>query len=577
VVASVSAQLRVLGPSQLRRTAGSGARDVHLQAKRLALLTYLAIAARGAWCQRQTLLALFWPERDERQARNALSQAIHDLRRAIGRDAVVSQGRDEIAISPRVWCDAVAVRDAAAADRHEEVLTLYRGPLLDGVDVPDAPEYDRWLGIERERLRAHAAAAASILAQAAQTKGRTNETMRWLRRLLELCPDDEAALRQLMLVRRMAGDPRGALRDYRAFEQRLSMDIDAKPAPETHSLARRIEHDLEGAQTRTVTPDSAAYRPYWRGLLHGTRRTPADLRKSAEWFRKAVACDPGCAQLHAAFAMAEAGLGAAYYDVEAPSRVYPAAKTALLKALAIDPENAETLASLALVRALYDWNWTAADAASARACGLAPDRATVHHVRAVVLAYSGRVDDAIESIASAVRLEPFVLAYQEIRGFYLYLARRYREAVDQMRQTLDVDPRLYLAQLGLGHATGALGDIRGAEAAYTNAMNIVGRRPYPLASLAILFAGTSRASRAGELVNELIACGRSGVYVRPTYLAAVQVALGDRDAAFDYLRRAVEEHDTHLSSVVADPFFDALRGDPRLTHVLQQVGLAAAF
>lgn len=84
-----------------------------------------------------------------------------------------------------------------------------------------------------------------------------------------------------------------------------------------------------------------------------------------------------------------------------------------------------------------------------------------------------------------------------------------------------------------------------------------------------------RNARGFACSDELMACADNRGYVRPTYLAAVHAALADHDAAFTWLERAVHEHDTHLPSIVIDPFFDPVREDQRFPSVLRCVGLAS--
>ncbi len=567
------AELRVLGVPVLRRAIGKTARAVHLQPKRLALLAYLALTPRGGWCRRHALIGLFWPECPEDDARNALSQALHGLRQALGARALATRGHEEIGLVPGIlWCDGVALEEAVSAGRHEEALSLYRGPLLDGLHVASVPAFDDWVAAEREHLRLRAAEAASMLARAEQACGRTARSLHWLKRLLDLSPDDESALRELMTVRRSSGDPVGALREYQAFERRLLRDLDVAPSGQTRVLARQIRQELRPPPS--APDDSGADDAYWRGLVCWSRRTPDDLRKAAVHFRDAIARDPSSARAHSALAMALSALGGAYYDVERPDRVYPEMKTAVARALEIDANHAEALASQAVIQALYERDWPAADASSARACGIAPDNALVHHARAVVALYSGRVPEAIASIGRATKLEPFVLGYQEIKGWYLYLARRYAEAIRRLQQLLDLEPRLYLARVALGHAHVARGEMPDAERCYASAMEVVGRHPYVLASLGVLFARTSRRQDASRILAELAECS-TGRYVRPTYFAAVHAVLGDRDAAFICLQQAIAERDSHVTSIACDPSFDVLRDDRRFLALLSRLGLRA--
>jgi len=290
-----------------------------VQAKRLALLSFLAVAGPPGWCRRQTLMALFWPESDEHDARN---QAIHQLRRVLGPG-----------------------------------------------------------------------------------------------------------------VRRAQGDRAGALRDYQEFERRLSQELDLAPADDTRSLAEEIKKEQK-TPARDVVRVQNGDDAYWRGLVHWSRRTPDDMRKAAHWFRQSMEQNPSSCEAHAAFAMAGSALAAAYYDAEPADAIYPAVRSALTRALAIDGNHAGALAVLSFVHGLYERRWRDAEAASARACGLAPNNPIVHHTRAALAAYTGRIEESLSSIEQAARLEPLALSYREIRGFYLYLARRYRQAADDLKALL---------------------------------------------------------------------------------------------------------------------------------------------
>ncbi|HEX6913435.1 MAG TPA: hypothetical protein VF142_23725, partial [Longimicrobium sp.] len=146
-------RLHLLGTLDLRRDAVE-VRSVLAQPKRLALLAYLASATPRGFHARDTLLALFWPESDQERARNSLRQALHQLRRSLGDDVVVGRGDREVGLDPETfWCDAAAFDEAVREGRHEDALKLYRGDLMPGFFIEDAPEAERWLEEERARRR----------------------------------------------------------------------------------------------------------------------------------------------------------------------------------------------------------------------------------------------------------------------------------------------------------------------------------------------------------------------------------------------------------------------------------------
>ena len=233
-------QLRVLGAADLRRD-GDEVRSVLSQPKRLALLAYLATASPRGFHSRDTLLGLFWPELDQERARNALRQALHYLRRALGEQAVVGRGDREVGTDPAVlWCDAAAFDEAVEAGRHEDALTLYRGDLLPGFFIEEAPEAERWLEDERARRRRTAVASAWALAAREEAAGELRAAALWARRAAALEPLDEGSLRRLLALLEGADEPAAALEAYADFARRLEAEYGVAPSAATVEQVERI-------------------------------------------------------------------------------------------------------------------------------------------------------------------------------------------------------------------------------------------------------------------------------------------------------------------------------------------------
>ena len=62
--------------------------------------------------------------------------------------------------------------------------------------------------------------------------------------------------------------------------------------------------------------------------------------------------------------------------------------------------------------------------------------------------------------------------------------------------------------------------------------------------------------------------------VSPGALAALYVALGEREQAFATLERAYTAHGNQLEFLRISPHMDPLRDDPRFKDLLRRVGLA---
>lgn len=248
-------RLHVLGGLEPRASAGTELLPVLTQPKRVALLAYLAIANPRGFHRRDKLLGLFWPELDEEHARGALSQAVYQLRRRLGDDVVVSRGKEELGVDPAaLWCDAVAFEAALDARSERDALELYRGDLLAGFFLSDAPEWERWLEEERGRVRDRAAAAAWTLAQQAAADRNSADAAHWGRRALALGPSDEARLRGLMVLLDGLGDRAGAVRVYEESAKRLGRHYEIELAPETQALLAEMKARVRPVTERESSP-----------------------------------------------------------------------------------------------------------------------------------------------------------------------------------------------------------------------------------------------------------------------------------------------------------------------------------
>jgi DNA-binding SARP family transcriptional activator len=255
-------ELRTLGAADLRTSSGTEVRAVLSQPKRFALLVYLALAVAGRYCRRDTLLGLFWPESDQARARAALRQSVRFLRQAVGDGIIVSRGEEELGLADTAMsCDALQFRVALARGDAERALALYRGELLTGFFLSEAPEFERWLEEERERLRRAAVEAAWTLSEGAQTEGRMGAAAAWARRATELSPGDEEILRRLLSLLDAAGNRAEALDAYTTFAERMRVEYGLEPAPETRALVSRIRVRDEAAPAVQRTPQRRALNP----------------------------------------------------------------------------------------------------------------------------------------------------------------------------------------------------------------------------------------------------------------------------------------------------------------------------
>ena len=239
-------EINALGPWRIKRLEGEGGLSIPLQPKQLAVLIHLLVDTSGGAKGRDALLALFWPAIDEPRARNALNQIVHHLRKALGPGIVLSQPPGGIAIQEgAVRCDVWDFERLLAASHREEALELYHGELLEGFHL-DSLGFERWLELERARLRRCAVDAAAGLADESEREEDLGSAVRWLRRALELRPSHENHSRKLIELLALAGDRSGALAEYERIRQVLEDDYGLQPSGETRSLVAAIRAGRDG-------------------------------------------------------------------------------------------------------------------------------------------------------------------------------------------------------------------------------------------------------------------------------------------------------------------------------------------
>jgi DNA-binding SARP family transcriptional activator/TolB-like protein len=254
-------EVQTLGAAYLRSHDGHALHSVLAQPKRLALLIYLAHADPRGFQRRDTLLAMFWPETDDERARNSLRQALHFLRRSMGEGVILSRGDGEIGIAEgTVRCDAADFERALEERRAEEALELYRGNFLQGFFIADAPEFERWVGSERMRLRERAGQAAWALAERAEQARDAARSLEWARRAMHLSPDDEHSLQRVISLLDRLGDRVAAIRAYEEFAAKLKEEYQIVPSPETQELIRGVR-GRTGIGNAMVTPASSGHVP----------------------------------------------------------------------------------------------------------------------------------------------------------------------------------------------------------------------------------------------------------------------------------------------------------------------------
>ena len=338
------------------------------------------------------------------------------------------------------------------------------------------------------------------------------------------------------------------------------------------SIARRVEVTVTGEErerlvaARHVSPD--VYESYLKGQFVKSR-SRAELEKSIAYFEEAISKDATFAPAYVGLANAYEELGTIFVGVS-PDEVRPKVISAARKALELDPGLAEAHVLLAAVQQ-EQWHWAEAEAEYRRALELNPNDAAAHLGLANWLLCQGRTEEALAWSRRARELDPLGVSGTST-GWILFHARRYDEAIRELRSVLAVHPDAAAAYWFLVFALIANGRSEEAIPVLEKTVSIMDRSPGAIELLATAYAHAGRRTQALRLIDELKRRRRAN-YVPAGAFINPYLALGDYDQAFAWFERAYQEQSNILQFLRVHPFFDPVRGDPRFADLLHRVGL----
>jgi TolB-like protein/Tfp pilus assembly protein PilF len=335
-------------------------------------------------------------------------------------------------------------------------------------------------------------------------------------------------------------------------------------------IAEQVRANLTSAERETLavpkTVSPLAYEAYLRGRVELGKQTPETLRRGLEEFQRAIALDPQYPRAYAALADSYSLL--ADYTALLPNTAFPRAKTAALKALEQDHSLGEAHAALAYVKHHYEWDWAGAEIEYKVAIQLDPSRTTSHLRYAEFLSNVGRHDEAIAEVTLAHRLAPLSRLVESKLGWFLYQARRYREAIPRLQAIVAAEPTQYYARIFLGLCYEQEGMYLEAITEFEiTATEFNGRESFAQAHC---YACTGRIEDARRILAALEQPGPDGAQSW-FWIASVYAALGETDQAFVWLNLAFKNHDYFLTFLKTEPRMDPVRSDRRFARAMENL------
>ena len=368
-----------------------------------------------------------------------------------------------------------------------------------------------------------------------------------------------------LLVSTELVDVRDSKRLWGSQYKRKSADVQKLQAEIAQELGAALRLKLSGEEQQRLAKSSStnpeAYELYLRGRFY--QRDRAGDQKARDYLEQAIEKDPNYAPAYAqlAYTYANAVFSDSFNRMEALERM----KWAAQKALELDDTLGDAHAALALTVA----DWSVRSRKFQRALELDPNSADVHAHYARVLWGHRRIDEAILHMKRAVELDPLSQALRVDLGKILYSAGQRDQAMEQYRKALELNPNYGNAYKLLASYYLAEGKyeeaIAAAEKMSANVSDKVGGRAF----LAYTYAVAGKRAEAEKILHELQEAAKQR-HVSSEKFALIYTGLGDKDRAFEFLQKEIEENKLLPIFINVLPEWESLRTDQRFASLIQR-------
>jgi tetratricopeptide (TPR) repeat protein len=351
--------------------------------------------------------------------------------------------------------------------------------------------------------------------------------------------------------------------------QRKASDIATLQDDIASDISGQLRLKVSGEEKRHATENAEAYQLYVKGRFYLAQRTRDSLYKALDQFNQAIAKDPNYAQAYA-------GLADSYillFDrgIISNDEASPKIRSAVQRAIELDPTLAEPHAALAVLKEEADWDWAGAEGEYRKAIGMNPNDATSHHWYSTLLSNLGRIKQASAENEKALALDPASPQINANHAGILMDLHRYDDAMAELNRLIAANPEFppYYGIRGIVYW-----HLGNQDAYVTDAVMAMKKNGRPEQAEAFA-AGYRKAKLKGACTAliEVLKNESQREYVSPYDIARYYALMGDRDRTFEWLEKSYSERSGLMEYIRLEDFFEPFHSDPRYIDLLKRMGL----
>lgn len=360
------------------------------------------------------------------------------------------------------------------------------------------------------------------------------------------------------------------------FDERFT-DIfrvqDSIAAKVVSALALQLSSLERERLNRHSTDNPEAYQLYLDAQLAWNARRGNHIEDSLALYQQALEKDPNFALAHVGVADAYISLSGGGARKITMQEAEAKARPHILKALEIDDTLAQAHNVLAELKYQYEFDWDTAETEFKRAIELNPNVAWIRQAYGWFLMLQGRFDEATAEMDMARVLDPSSLTINVARGRLYYFSRQYDLAIEHWQRLIASEPNdftLYFSLIGPYEQKQMYAEV---TEAYLKFLSLTGRFPED---------GSVKAREAFRRDNwrgfnrQILATVQEIAKTQPvrcSIFATLHTRLGQKDEAFKWLNKCIDQREPSILQLKVEPTYDPLRSDSRFPTLLNRIGL----
>jgi len=341
-------------------------------------------------------------------------------------------------------------------------------------------------------------------------------------------------------------------------------------------IAEKLEDNFEfntnGAIYESSTDSVVAYNHYLQGLYYWNKRTPEATQKAIKCYEKAIKKCETYTKAYSGLANCYSFLGIIGH-LKGKEAFTKAEKNAI-KALSLNDHRGESYISLGFVELFYKWNFDSAEANFRKAITMEPSNEDARIALAMYYRIIGDLDKMYHHTKAASKIAPVSLPVLLQHGYSNWLLKEYDKAIQIFNKILELDPLFRSALEGIALVQVAQKKYDKALKSVKKYLDLVDsefKGGTQLGYIAALKGDVKLATESLEIIKKREKANPE-LNLSLDY-AVIYAALDDKDEAFKYLNKAVDEKLGAVLLIKTMHPLEQLNTDPRYKQLMERIGL----